>query len=191
MKILYLGPPSELLHLFEGDDVAQTENAVSTFGDADFVISYNYRHILKNTGELAKFTGRAINLHIAYLPWNRGAHPNVWSWVEGTPHGVSIHCIDTGIDTGDILAQREVPLMAYNTLASNYAALHSAMRDMFSESWPSIRRGVMPACKQSGKGSFHLSNDLERVKHRMPLGWETPCERLVQDEYDFVANWQD
>ncbi|MCL0081308.1 hypothetical protein M1N64_03665 [Peptococcaceae bacterium] len=48
-----------------------------------------------------KFQGRAINLHISFLPWNRGADPNFWSFIENAPVGVSIHYLDEGIDTGD------------------------------------------------------------------------------------------
>ena len=49
-----------------------------------------------------------INLHISYLPYNRGAHPNFWSFVENTPSGVSIHQVDSGIDTGKIVIQKQI-----------------------------------------------------------------------------------
>ena len=47
-----------------------------------------------------------INLHISYLPYNRGSYPNYWSFKENTPNGVSIHHIDDGIDTGPVLVQK-------------------------------------------------------------------------------------
>ena len=50
------------------------------------LVSFGYRFILPGD-LLARFPDRAVNLHIAYLPWNRGAHPNVWSAYEGTPAG--------------------------------------------------------------------------------------------------------
>lgn len=46
-----------------------------------------------------------MNLHISYLPWNKGADPNFWSCIDGTPAGVTLHHIDAGVDTGDIIAQ--------------------------------------------------------------------------------------
>ncbi len=49
-----------------------------------------------------------INLHISFLPWNRGAHPNFWSFYDDTPKGVTIHLIDEGIDTGAIIYQKEI-----------------------------------------------------------------------------------
>ena len=53
-----------------------------------------------------EFKDNIINLHIGYLPFNKGYYPNLWSHLEGTPCGVSIHKIDKGIDTGEILIQK-------------------------------------------------------------------------------------
>jgi methionyl-tRNA formyltransferase len=71
----------------------------------DFIISYNYSHILpKNI--VNAFSERIFNLHISLLPWNRGYSPNFWSFMENTPKGVSIHQIDESLDTGEILVQQ-------------------------------------------------------------------------------------
>ena len=75
--------------------------------EADWIVSYGYRNILK--GEvLSRFHNRMINIHISLLPWNRGAEPNFWSWLEQTPKGVTIHRIDPGIGSGEILVQKEM-----------------------------------------------------------------------------------
>ena len=39
---------------------------------------------------------------LSYLPFNRGKNPNVWSIIESTPCGATIHKIDEKIDTGKI-----------------------------------------------------------------------------------------
>ena len=63
----------------------------------DWVISYGYKHIL--TKEHINLTKNPIlNLHISFLPWNKGADPNYWSWVDDTPKGVTIHAINEEID---------------------------------------------------------------------------------------------
>jgi methionyl-tRNA formyltransferase len=49
-----------------------------------------------------------LNLHISLLPLNRGAHPAAWAIREGTKHGVTIHKIDSGLDTGEIVYQEEI-----------------------------------------------------------------------------------
>ena len=45
---------------------------------------------------------------MSYLPFNRGAHSNFWSFIENTPAGVSIHKIDKGIDTGNIIFRKKI-----------------------------------------------------------------------------------
>jgi folate-dependent phosphoribosylglycinamide formyltransferase PurN len=58
---------------------------------------------------LASVSGGAINLHPAMLPQNRGPSPNFWVIAEGENHtGVTVHWIDEGIDSGDLILQREV-----------------------------------------------------------------------------------
>ena len=47
-----------------------------------------------------------LNLHISYLPFNKGAHPNFWSFAENTPSGVTIHKINKKIDSGNIIYQK-------------------------------------------------------------------------------------
>lgn len=142
----------------------------------DCVVSHGYRFILKqNVLDMAP----AINCHIAMLPWNRGADPNFWSWYEDTPKGVSIHRIDSGIDTGDILAQAEVSFDGSETLGSSYAVLQSAMAALFSKTWPSIRDGHMRATPQRETGSFHYARQFQAIKDHFPLGWDTPVNDVV------------
>ena len=52
-----------------------------------------------------------INLHASLLPKYRGAAPIQWAIAKGeTVTGVTTMRIDAGLDTGDILLQREVPI---------------------------------------------------------------------------------
>ncbi len=44
---------------------------------------------------------------MGYLPFNRGAHPNFWSFMEKTPSGVTMHEINSGIDKGKIIVQKK------------------------------------------------------------------------------------
>lgn len=176
MNILYLGPHSSIVdYLRHNHAVTVYEGKLDPLfiGSYDFLISYGYRYILK-PDVLNLFPDRAINLHISYLPWNRGADPNYWSWVDDTPKGVTIHHIDSGIDTGDIIAQQQVYLPKTHTLASSYRQLQHLMETMFTLVWPYIEMGTAPRFKQVGEGSFHLSKE----KPELPNGWDTPVNCL-------------
>jgi len=73
----------------------------------DLVITFNYRFVMKKN-ILKNLKRPAINLHISYLPYNKGCHPNFWSFVENTPKGVTIHEIEQGLDTGPIICQKKI-----------------------------------------------------------------------------------
>jgi methionyl-tRNA formyltransferase len=144
----------------------------------DWLVSYGYRYILREK-VLEKFPRRAINLHIAYLPWNRGADPNLWSFLEDTPKGVTIHYMDPGIDTGEILAQREVTFGPDETLRTTYDKLTDAMVELFMEVWPEIRTGRRRSFVQPKGGTFHRIRDRAKVEHLLYKGWDTPVSFLI------------
>ena len=192
MKVLFLGPSeSPLVDWLKsmGETVTTTTDPIDiTFLGAhapDFIVSYGYRHILKGD-VLDRFANRAINLHISYLPWNRGADPNFWSLVEDTPKGVTIHYLDRGIDTGDIIVQKQVTFSENDTLRTSYDRLQDEIQALFREHWPTIRSGGCNRTPQDGRGSYHRPKDKESLSHLMFDGWDTPVAVLE----DYAAESQ-
>jgi methionyl-tRNA formyltransferase len=184
MKVLFLGPGDsavlDFLKSAESQVVQTADRLDEAFLDrnaADFLVSHGFRHIL-GPDVLNRFPRRAVNLHISYLPWNRGADPNLWSFLENTPKGVSIHYLDAGIDTGDVIAQKLVEFEASETLRSSYARLQAEIARLFAEHWSRIRTGSCGAAKQAGAGSFHRVADREKVVHLLTNGWDTPVADL-------------
>jgi methionyl-tRNA formyltransferase len=105
-----------------------------------------------------------LNLHTAMLPYNRGANPNVWSIVDRTPAGVTLHYVDESIDTGDIIAQRPVAVEPVDTGKTLYSKLEAASIDLFTEQWPRIRACTVvrkPQTRQAG--TFHRLADVESI----------------------------
>jgi len=146
-----------------------------------FLISYGYRHIIK-ADILDLFPNRAINLHISYLPYNRGADPNFWSFIEGSPKGVTIHYINEGIDTGDIIVQRKVvfELLKIETLASTYQKLHKTIQLLFFENWELIKQKKCARTAQQGKATIHRLKDKEQLFFLIEKdGWNTKISTLV------------
>lgn len=113
---------------------------------------------------LCLFPAGCVNVHPSLLPFNRGAYPNVWSIVEGTPAGATVHYLDVGIDTGHIIAQREVPVEPVDTGLTLYRKLEVACVDVFKEAWPLIRLGQAPRVPQSlDAGTYHRVHDVEKI----------------------------
>lgn len=143
--------------------------------DPDWVICFGHQGLIREP-ELTVFKDRIVNLHISYLPWGRGTDPNLWAWVNGEPHGVTLHYVDAGIDTGDIIAQRLVDMDESETLRSSYDKLHEAAVALFRDAWPALRNGRAPRTRQSGEGSSYRLRDRDRIA--LPQGWDTPVSQL-------------
>ena len=104
-----------------------------------------------------------INIHPALLPYNRGAHPNIWSIVDNTPAGATVHYINEGVDTGDIIARQQVSVEPTDTGESLYRRLEKSCVDLFKQAWTSIRNGTAPRYPQSSGGTFHRMRDVAEI----------------------------
>lgn len=105
-----------------------------------------------------------LNLHPALLPYNRGAYPNVWSIVEGTPAGASLHYMDEGIDTGDIVSQESIAVDPVDTGETLYHKLEQAALELFKRTWPLIRSNKAARVSQKGaSGTYHAVHDVSRI----------------------------
>jgi methionyl-tRNA formyltransferase len=178
MKILYLGPNNNSVYDFLNFNykTLNTEEKISPekLCDFDWVVSYGYRHILKKE-HIMLSKNPIINLHISYLPWNKGADPNYWSWVENTPKGVTIHCIDEGIDTGPIFIQKEVNFSDNETLSSSYNKLKKEIEKLFIDNFENIiKNSILPQI-QIGKGSIHYIKDFPGVD-----SWDVKVKTLTK-----------
>jgi len=143
-----------------GWTVVHTAEKVDDFSSYDVVVSFGYRHILK-PAVLATARRPVINLHIAYLPYNRGAHPLFWACMDGTPLGVTIHEIDEGVDTGPICFQKRVELDAgERTFALGYRRLIVDLEQLFIDNIDALLEGRCQARAQEGAGTLHRARDL-------------------------------
>ena len=122
---------------------------------------------------------KIINLHISYLPYNRGAYPNFWSFYDGTPKGVTIHHLDEGVDTGDILFQKEITFSKdEDDLAKTYNRLLKEVQELFIEKWEDILEGNFISQPQSKEtGSSHTLDDFT---FDLPNGWKTKTDNIVR-----------
>lgn len=139
--------------------------------EPSFVVSYNYRHLIPRE-VLDLLPGKVINLHTSLLPYNRGSAPNFFSFLENTPKGVTIHQVAAGLDTGDILCQREIEFdESSETFASTYDRLLEEMQQLFCENWEKIKRGEIQPRTQPTGGTSHKMRELEAIQEEFPFSW--------------------
>ena len=144
--------------------------------DPDLFLSVYYTQIFR--GELMEaIEGRALNFHPSLLPRHRGNAPLIWAIVEGdSMTGLSVHHIDAGIDTGNVVVQRPLPIHVNDT---GYV-LHRKMANLVRATAGEIIRDFLagkpipPGLEQSGQASYHSLRN-PRVNH---VDWSDPRERI-------------
>lgn len=110
-------PPIKEFALKNGLEIYQpakirTRKSIRLFKsyEADVAIVVAYGKILSKS-YLSAFPNGCINVHLSLLPKYRGAAPVNWAIVRGeTKTGITTMQMDLGLDTGDILLQRETEI---------------------------------------------------------------------------------
>ena len=94
--------------------------------EPDLVVSAGFMKLV-GPAVLEAFGGRLINTHPALLPAFPGAHAVRDALAAGVPTtGASVHVVDAGLDTGPVLAQRQVPVAPDD----DEARLHERIKDV-------------------------------------------------------------
>jgi phosphoribosylglycinamide formyltransferase-1 len=100
---------------------------------AELIVLAGWMRMVK-TQMLEAFPRRIINIHPSLLP----AFPGLEAWrqalearVEKT--GCTVHFVDGGMDTGEIIAQNEVPVLPGDTAESLHARIQDAEHRLYPE----------------------------------------------------------
>ena len=179
-KILFLGYGENETILIEelrkkNIECIHENKKIFDANDFDLVISFGYRHIIDKK-ILYESSATFINLHMSYLPWNKGAHPNFWSFYDSTPIGITIHSIDPGIDTGPIIFQKYINFEVDEiTFKKTYDRLKKELEKLFIQNMEKILSLDFPMCKQTIKGTFHKKDDLPKEFR----GWDMNIDEEI------------
>jgi methionyl-tRNA formyltransferase len=97
-----------------------------------------------------------INLHASLLPKYRGAAPIQWAIASGeTVTGVTTMRIDAGLDTGDILQQKEIAIASSDTSETLAPRLSAVGADLMVETLRGlVSRNIHPQPQDSTKASL-------------------------------------
>ncbi|HEV2500763.1 MAG TPA: methionyl-tRNA formyltransferase [Terriglobia bacterium] len=95
-----------------------------------------------------------INLHASLLPRYRGAAPIAWAILRGERvTGVTTMKIDAGLDTGDILLQKEIPIEDDDTTETLSARLSAQGAGLMIETLEGLARGEIRSHPQDHAGA--------------------------------------
>jgi len=95
-----------------------------------------------------------INLHASLLPKYRGAAPIQWAIAIGeTVTGVTTMRIDAGLDTGDILLQKELPIGPNDTAETIAPTMAAIGADLMVETLRGLKNGTVQPRPQDNSNS--------------------------------------
>ena len=139
----------------------------------DIIFSIYYRKIFPQTLLDIPPLG-CINVHPSILPDYRGPVPTAWAIENGeTRTGVTIHYMDKGIDTGDILVQQEFPIGKQETGYELYTKAMEIGADMLKEHFWDLILGKIKSVKQTGIGSY-----FGKKNSKYKIDWQQRAEKI-------------
>lgn len=114
-------------------------------------------------------THGVFNTHMGKLPEYRGFNVLEWSLFHGDPIGVTLHLIDPGIDTGDIIRFQPVPHEPGDTVEALKAKCYPIDIDLMLWGIEKVEAGELPRTQQApdgGKQYFAMHPRLRRIIER-------------------------
>lgn len=121
--------------------------------DADVAVVVAYGRILPESF-LNAFPLGAINVHFSLLPKYRGAAPVNWAIANGeSVTGVTTMKMDAGLDTGDILLQREIEIGNEETAPQLMERLSIVGAELLSQTLSKLRQ-IMPRKQDDSDATF-------------------------------------
>jgi len=107
----------------------------------DVIVLAGFMRVLTE-GFVKKYHGRLINIHPALLPKFPGAHAIKDAWdAKVKETGVTVHFVDAGVDTGPVILQRKVAVLANDTLEALEARLHQVEHEIYPQALKLVLEG--------------------------------------------------
>ncbi len=141
----------------------------------ELLFSFYCRQVL--TPDLLAIPSRgAFNLHGSLLPRYRGRCPVNWVLVHGeTETGVTLHYMEAQPDSGDIVAQRKVPIADDDTALTLNRKLGDAARELLRDTFPAVLAGAAPRVPQDRARATTFGG---RRPEDGRLEWRRPAREL-------------
>ncbi|ORM33452.1 methionyl-tRNA formyltransferase [Williamsia sp. 1135] len=156
--------------------------------EPDIIVANNWRTWLPR--ELFDLPPHGtLNLHDSMLPKFTGFSPVIWALISGAPEvGLTAHRMDDGLDTGDVLVQRAVPIGPTDTATDLVRATIDIIPAVLLESLDLIETGtaVWKPQNLADRTFFHKRADLDSQ-----IDWSWPAadiERLIRAQSDPYPN---
>ena len=124
------------------------------------------------------FSKKLFNLHFSFLPSYKGMYPSVWPILNFEEYGgVTLHEIDRGIDTGDIIKQFRIKIDKQETVNTLYRKYISDGTQLVQQNFQTLIENTYTTNKQSVIGSTYYSHKSIDFKN-LPLDLNTTSAQI-------------
>jgi phosphoribosylglycinamide formyltransferase-1 len=122
--------PGRFKHKLEPEHERELASTLKDL-EADLVVLAGFMRLLKEP-MVGAFPRRIINIHPSLLP----KYPGLEAWRQAlaagdTETGCSVHYVDLGMDTGEVIAQEVVPILAKDTPETLHARIQAAEHALY------------------------------------------------------------
>jgi methionyl-tRNA formyltransferase len=161
--------PYYYLRKEDGKDLEKWVRSV----EPDLIVVFSMSHLLKENIFNIPLYG-TVNVHYSYLPEYRGPSSLFWEYYDyRLDPGVTLHYVDKGEDTGDIICQEHVLISPGEKLEVTDQKLAATGIKLLREMMEALENGGVQAKKQ-------------------PVSTPTPRARKIKpEEYDKLIKWED
>lgn len=143
-----------------GDEISE-HNVATILAGVEIIYLAWWPRIIPDYIINAPKTG-VVNFHPSLLPYNRGKNYNFWTIVENTPFGVTLHFVDEGIDSGDILFQTRIEKDWEDTGETLYLKAQQEIITLFKARYLDIMAGRYTRTPQNPEhGQIHYFKELD------------------------------
>jgi methionyl-tRNA formyltransferase len=143
--------------------------------EPDLFVAVGYLNVLRES-ILTVPRLLSVNFHASLLPAYRGKHPIFWALRNGERwSGMSVHVMDRGLDTGDILYQVKVRTRRDDTVAALYDRIIERSMWLAGRLVEDAAQGrLSPGPQPEESASYYSSVSAEDFR----LDWSLGAERL-------------
>lgn len=131
--------------------------------DVDYIFGIHFPYIISDMLLSIPKVG-FLNLHPAYLPYNKGWHTPSWAIFDKTKYGATLHFMSKDLDAGDIVAQKEIEVTPDLTANELYKAVLQTEEQLFKECLPDLLTLKPNKVKQSESGTSYNKKDLAKMQ---------------------------
>ena len=148
--------------IFRGNEFKNSLDLLKTL-ELDYIFGIHFPYIIsKEFLEIPKIG--FLNLHPAYLPFNKGWHTPSWAIIDGTIYGATLHFMSEQLDCGDIIHQKKLIIQPEDTANTLYKKVLKLEEEVFYEAFDDWVRLKPKTIKQTSIGTSHSKKDLKDIQ---------------------------